>query len=66
MRIETLERRRLLTTYLVESTIDDIDNYEVPDGVITLREAIVASNRNEPVGDAPAGQPAAEAVDEIV
>ena len=56
----------MLTTYLVESVVDDLDHYETPDSVITLRAAIEAANRNGPVGDAPAGQPAAESLNEIL
>jgi CSLREA domain-containing protein len=44
---EPLESRRLLTLYVVDSLEDD----EVADGLITLREAIGAANGDCQVGD---------------
>ena len=49
---EALEARQLLTTYTVTSVADVIN---ANDGVITLREAITASNTNAASGNAPAG-----------
>jgi uncharacterized repeat protein (TIGR01451 family) len=51
--VEALEERSLLATITVTGTGDTIAN----DGVVTLREAIVATNTNTPSGDAPAGEP---------
>jgi hypothetical protein len=48
---EPLEKRLLLTTYVVDSLADNI----VVDSTTTLREAIEAANSDAPVGDAPAG-----------
>jgi predicted outer membrane repeat protein len=48
-----LEPKQLLTTFTVNTTIDD--GGLVPDGLISLREAVVAANTNAPFGDAPAG-----------
>ncbi len=56
LRIESLEDRRMLTTITVDSFLDNFDpNNPTTDGVITLREAIVAANTDSAVGDAPAG-----------
>lgn len=49
----SLEPRLVLTTFLVNTTIDDATG--VPDGQISLREAIIAANTNTAFGDAPAG-----------
>ena len=49
---EQLERRILLTTITVTSAADIVAN----DGVVTLREAILAANTDaDPSGDTPAG-----------
>ena len=47
----TLEQRLALTTFVVTSLADGVAN----DGLVTLREAIVASNTNTAAGDAAAG-----------
>ena len=53
---ETLEARQLLATLVVDSTLDNFDaNAPATDGVVTLREAILAANSDTAVGDAPAG-----------
>ena len=49
--LELLEDRAVPTAYLVDSTLDNVVN----DGLITLREAVLAANTGQPVGDAPAG-----------
>ena len=52
--LEELEPRLLLsTTYVVDNPADEV----LPDGAITLREAIEAANTNVQVHDAPAGDP---------
>ena len=51
LRLEPLEDRRMLTTFLVDS----LDDVVAEDGVITLREAIEAANTNAAIGDAVAG-----------
>lgn len=53
LRLESLERRALLTTFVVDSIGDD--NTDIADGALTLREAIMAANMNAEFGDAPAG-----------
>ena len=56
-RLEMLEDRRLLTSYIVDTLIDD--PLALPadmDGVVSLREAMEAANRNLPFGDAMAGE----------
>ncbi len=58
---ESLEARRLLTTYFVDTVADTIAN----DGFVSLREAIEASNTNAVSGDAAAGQLGADATDSI-
>ena len=58
---ESLEPRRLLTMYVVNSLGDNT----VVDGLITLREAIGAANCNCQVGDAPPGDPPGVATDSI-
>ena len=60
--MEDLERRRLLTTYLVDSLADDVAAAATPDGSLTLREAIVAANSNAAFGDAAAGSDTARDV----
>ncbi|MEM7454983.1 MAG: hypothetical protein AAF456_11590 [Planctomycetota bacterium] len=47
-----LEPRNLLATFTVDTVID---NGAVPDGLISLREAVVAANTNAPFGDASGG-----------
>ena len=47
----SLEQRLALTTFVVTSLADGVAN----DGLVTLREAIVASNTNTAAGDAVAG-----------
>ena len=47
----SLEQRLALTTFVVTSLADGVAN----DGLVTLREAIVASNTNTAAGDAAAG-----------
>ncbi len=49
--LELLEDRAVPTAYLVDTTLDNV----VTDGLITLREAVLAANTGQPVGDAPAG-----------
>jgi len=51
LRLEPLEDRRMLTTYLVDSLGDSL----AADGWVTLREALEAANTNVPVNEAPAG-----------
>ena len=51
LRVEPLEARRMLTTFLVDSLGDELNI----NGEVTLREAIEAANTNLPAGDAPAG-----------
>lgn len=48
-----LEARNLLATFMVTTAIDS--NADVMDGVISLREALIAANTNAAFGDAPAG-----------
>ncbi len=50
--IESLEVRMLLTNFVV-TTLDDV---VADDGLVSLREAIEASNRNEAFSDVQAGQ----------
>lgn len=50
--LEVLEQRIALATITVTGTGDTVDD---SDGVVTLREAILAANNNAVVGDAPAG-----------
>ena len=54
-RVEALESRRLLTSYLVDTIVDNPAAL-IGDGAISLREAINAASSNAPFGDAPAGQ----------
>jgi hypothetical protein len=54
LQLEPLESRWLLSTiYLVDSLEDVV----AADGVLTLREAILAANTNQAVNEAPAGSP---------
>lgn len=48
-----LENRLALTTFVVNTTVDDGSG--AMDGMISLREAIIAANTNAAFGDAPAG-----------
>ncbi len=61
LRCEPLEARRLLTSYLVDSLADTIAD----DGMLTLREAVLASNTNASVNEAAAGQSGLTAIDAI-
>ncbi len=55
-RLESLEARHLLTAYLIDVSTDNAaDASGVPDGALSLREAIIAANTNAAFGDAPAG-----------
>ncbi len=58
---ESLEARRLLTTYLVDTVADTIAD----DGFVSLREAVQAANTNAASGDAAAGEPGSIATDTI-
>ncbi|MEM7785489.1 MAG: hypothetical protein AAF623_19235, partial [Planctomycetota bacterium] len=53
LKYENLERRDLLTTFIVNSLADDASG--VPDGFVSLREAIIAAETNAAFGDAAAG-----------
>ena len=55
--LQSLEPRRMLTTYVVDSPADESDLAVagVADGQLTLREAVTAANRDAAFGDAPAG-----------
>ena len=48
-----LERRDLLATFVVNTAVDDVSG--ASDGLVSLREAIIASNTNQAFGDAAAG-----------
>ena len=48
-----LEKRQLLTTFVVNTTLD---TNAPADGLVSLREAITAANSNAAFGDAPAGK----------
>ncbi|HBO44340.1 MAG TPA: hypothetical protein DD670_10495, partial [Planctomycetaceae bacterium] len=61
LRIEPLEPRRMLTTYLIDS-LADVANPD--DDMLTLREALQAANYNVAYNEAPAGS--ATELDEIV
>ena len=59
---ERLEERRVLAAYVVDTALDVV----AEDGMISLREAIQASNSNAAVNsDTVAGEPAATAIDSI-
>ena len=49
--LELLEDRAVPTVYLVDTSLDLVKN----DGLISLREAVLAANTGQAVGDAPAG-----------
>ncbi|MCA9026404.1 MAG: hypothetical protein KDA86_14450 [Planctomycetaceae bacterium] len=54
--VEMLEDRTLLTNFVVNAATDDAaDLAGAADGMISLREAIIAANTNAVFGDAPAG-----------
>ena len=56
LRCETLERRHLLAVLIVDSNLDNYNpSAPTTDGLITLREAVLAANNDSPIGDAPAG-----------
>ena len=57
---DNLEARLALTTFFVNSTVDDASGME--DGLISLREAMIAANTNEAFGDAPAGDADGDAI----
>jgi hypothetical protein len=64
LRFEPLEDRRMLAVITVDSLLDNFDpNSPATDGVITLREAILAANTNTAVGDAPAGSAGGDTID---
>lgn len=50
---EALEERLLLTTFFVDTIVDD--NTGTTDGLVSLREAIIAAETNAAFGDAAAG-----------
>ena len=53
----------MLTTFVVTTLSDDADDRNgVPDGEISLREAVEAANRNAAFGDAPAGSPGLDTI----
>ena len=61
--VQQLEDRTLLTNYVVNAATDDAaDLAGVADGVISLREAIIAANTNAAHGDAPAGSAAGDTI----
>ncbi len=61
LRAEQLEGRHLLAVITVDSLLDNFDpTAPAIDGVVTLREAILAANMDTVVGDAPAGNGADE------
>ena len=54
--VECLESRTLLTNYVVDVATDNAaDISGVPDGLLSLREAVIAADTNAAFGDAPAG-----------
>lgn len=62
---ELLETRNLLTTFLVDTTLDDpAADATVTDGFVSLREAVRAANEDRTFGDAAAGQ--SDEVDRII
>ncbi|MCO8125564.1 hypothetical protein NHH03_27745, partial [Stieleria sp. TO1_6] len=58
---EQLEVRRVLTSYLVDTVADVV----AEDGMVSLREALMAANSNLAVNEAQAGQSAEQAIDTI-
>tara|TARA_R110002049_G_scaffold4601_5_gene32561 strand:+ start:774565 stop:780117 length:5553 start_codon:yes stop_codon:yes gene_type:complete len=61
LRCEALEARRVLTSYLVNTTADTIAD----DGVVSLREALQAANTNASVNSVAAGDTGPGVVDTI-
>ena len=59
--LETLEDRRVLASYVVD-TLDDV---VAADGLVSLREAITAANSNATINEAPAGNEGPGNVDSI-
>lgn len=56
LQIERLGDRRLMTTIAVDSLLDNFDVANpTTDGLVTLREAIMAANADAAIGDAAAG-----------
>ncbi len=51
--LEILEERAVPTVYVVNTTRDEVE--PKTDGLLTLREAVLAANTGKQVGDAPAG-----------
>ena len=58
---EPLEQRIVLTNYIVDTLNDTVAN----DGLLSLREAVIAANSNAPFADAPAGDSGPGNVDTI-
>lgn len=54
LRYGILEKRNLLTSYLVDTLLDDASG--IPDGKLSIREAVIAASTNAAFGDAPAGE----------
>jgi len=64
LHVEQLEDRRMLAVITVDSLLDNFNpGAPTTDGLITLREAILAANTNAIVGDAPAGSVGADTID---
>ncbi len=59
--VEVLEARIAPATFIVNSLLDGSVN-PVPDGILTLREAITAATTNVASGDAPAGDVLADSI----
>ena len=54
--VEPLETRNLLTTFVVDTVLDDpLADASQSDGLVSLREAVRAASENEPFGDAVKG-----------
>ncbi len=61
--VEMLKDRTLLTNFVVNAATDDAaDLAGAADGMISLREAIIAANTNAAFGDAPAGMAAGDTI----
>ncbi len=56
---QALESRNLLATFVVNTLSD---NVSLVDGLVSLREAVIASNTNSPFGDAGAGDAIGDAI----